>query len=442
MIELPSTWDGATGPVYRFTLKDDGATVDAASAAVEYYVYDEAGTLVSRRPGRLVSPKSGGQVDLQLLGRDVDWAGLGKNLVIKPKLYLATTPDGAAATNLLLNPSFDSATGTSPNRVPDSWTVVGTPAATYDNHNNFQWPPTIFGTAQYVKHATTADTDYFEQGAAITAVAGDRLSAGIWHRTMPPTGSGDLSKHVLNIRYGALAGASATFPVGAEEWKFYTASTVATAAQSAWTMKIDFRGTTQTNLVDDAFVFVGDWRVPDVEPMRLKVKARPRPTNRIAGIGGFEYDTNGDGLPDGWRFSSAGTNTYALDANPNNSIDGAKSLQVTLAAASGKGISTIHRGRFNAGDTWRAKVFVKTNGSLTGSPSAGDFAIRVSTDTFDGDTLAQESTPTDFGTFLFAFTEYATSLTLTEDVGALRVELMLNTVTGTAWFDGVVLEKV
>ena len=106
MIDLVSMDDGISGPIYRFTCKDAGVVIDQSSCAVEAWVYDEAGTLLTRRVCLPVSPKSTGQVDLMLLGRESDWDGLGKTLVVKPKIWAAVAPGGTAATNLLLNPSF------------------------------------------------------------------------------------------------------------------------------------------------------------------------------------------------------------------------------------------------------------------------------------------------------------------------------------------------
>jgi len=106
MIDVPSAlWDGDCGPVLRFTLKDDGTVVDQNACAVEVYVYDEDQTLLARRVGIPVSPKTDGKIDLLFLGRECDADGAGRSLILKPKIYFAASPTGTAATNVLANAS-------------------------------------------------------------------------------------------------------------------------------------------------------------------------------------------------------------------------------------------------------------------------------------------------------------------------------------------------
>jgi hypothetical protein len=448
--DLPALYDGDTGPIYRFKFKDGASVMDLSSIAVEFYVYDSAGNFLVRRAGLPVSPKSGGQIDLMLLGRETDWDGAGATLVLKPKIYAAVSPTGAAATNLLVNPSFDLATGTVPARLPDSWTLVGARTATWDNYANDAWPPSIFGTFQLCNHAALTDPDYIQQQPAISLAIGDRLSVGVWHRINgnPSDASGGVknNNHAIFFRCGTQANSIVQFEVGNADWYFASGSVVTPTVESACTFGIDGRGTTSSNRWDDAFCFKGDWRVTPVEAMRIVVRARRRTPktggNIVAGVGGFESDSNLDGLADGWRLLQGGTHVYSIDRTPANVSSGKASQKVVLGNSTGITMDYIKRGRFDSGETWTAKIKLKTAGALTGSPSATQWGVKVKTDNFDGGPSGtQGGTFTSFGMNVATFTEYTSSITLAKSVSALVIEINLNAVAGTAWFDDVVLTR-
>lgn len=450
MRELAPIPDGDTGPIYPFRLRDSSGDVDLAAIAVEFFVYDEDGTLVARRVGRPVSPKSGGVLQLMLLGKETDWDGAGRGLILKPKIYGAVTPAGAWATNLLLNPSFD--TDANADGIADSWALQGAKTATWAVASDDPWPPSIFGNYQLVAHATISplDPDYIQQAPTVSLSVGDRLSVGCWHRILGVTsdavGGVKNNNHAIFFRCGAQADTFAQFEIGTRDWYFITGSVVTPTAEAAATVGIDSRGTKSSNRYDDAFAFNGTWRILPVEPYRVWVRPTRSVTktggNIIARVGSFEQDSNSDGIPDGWRLPSAGTNTYSIEANPANVAHEDRSLKVVLAGATGKTLEYVRRGKFRSGETWRAKVKVKTSGALTGSPSAGQWAIQVRGDYFDGDAALQFGAATDFGTSLAVFTEYQADIALTSDLSALVIVLNLNGVTGTAWLDQVQLSRV
>lgn len=454
MRELQPFYDGDTGPIYPFRLKDSTGLVDLSAIAVEMYVYDESGTFIARRAGLPVSPKANGVLNLMLLGRECDWDGVGRNLIVKPKIYGAISPTGTWATNLLVNPSFDAATGTNPARLPDNWTLVGARTAVWDNYSNDPWPPAISGTFQLVNHASLADPDYIQQQPAVSMNPGDRLSVGCWHRILgiPGHAAGGVknNNHGLFFRHGAQANTVAQFEIATRDWYFVTGSVVTPTVESGVTLGIDGRGTTSSNRYDEAFAFKGFWRTLPTDPYRVAVRPTRRVTktggNAIARVGSFEQDSDGDGIPDGWRLPSAGTNTYSLEADPANVAHEDRSLKVVLAGATGKTLEYVARGRYRAGETWRAKVKVKTLGALTGSPTNGQWAIQVHGDYFDGEPeTLQSGTITNFGTNLAVFTEYTSDITIATgglDLSALVIFLNFNGVTGTAWLDDVILTRV
>jgi len=442
MRDLPGFHDGDTGPVYRFRAKDDGSAVDQSIVAVEMYVYDNAGTLLARRAALPVSPKSSGFLDLMLLGRECDWLGLGKDLVLKPKVYALVAPDGSAATNLLLNPSFDTDAGA--DGVADSWAMQGAKVATWAILNDDPFPPVIFGSTQRVKHAGLVDTDYILQTAAATIAAGDRYSFGVWHRS-DGVGGTPADTHAIVAKLGASTPVVSRFRVGTNDWYFVTGSVYATQAETSWSLWVDGRGTTLDNRYDDAFLGKGDWRTIPVEPYRLPVAPRSVPaktTNQVAGVGSFEQDSDGDGFADGWSKANAAGATFAMEYNPANVHVGRASQKLTVAALSGKFVRHIRRARYVSGETWRATVRVKTNGALAGAPTTGQWALRVSTDNFQDVAPQQNGSIADFGTNLGTFTLYQSDIVLAATVDALRIDVNLNGVTGAAWIDDVQLFKV
>jgi len=443
MIDLVSMDDGISGPIYRFTCKDAGVVIDQSSCAVEAWVYDEAGTLLTRRVCLPVSPKSTGQVDLMLLGRESDWDGLGKTLVVKPKIWAAVAPGGTAATNLLLNPSFD--TDADVDGVADSWSLQGAKTATWAVVSDDPYPPVVFGSAQRTFHAALGQADFIQQSPSVTLNVGDILSVGCWHRCTGTPGAAENDSHAIFFRRNGGTNGIARFRVTEKDWYFVRGALVVDSAQSSAVVGVDLRGTTLDNRLDDAFAFVGEWWSVPTEARRIRIKPRNRPSknsNQIAEYGSFEQDSNADGLADGWSKANAGTATLAIEKLTTDVYVGAASQKLTLAALSGKRLEFIHRGKFKAGDVWRASVRVKTNGALTGSPSAGQWAIQLATDPFCEDAAPVTGTAVDFGTNLATFTLYQASVTIGAETNSLHLSIWINGVTGTAWIDDCQIYRV
>jgi hypothetical protein len=439
MKDLTPIWDGETGSVYRFQLRDGATIVDQAACAVEFYVYDEAGTFLSRRAGVPVSPKSGGYVDLSLLGREIDWMG-EKNLILKPKIYMAVSPTGSPASNLLLTPSFD--TDGDADGIADNWALQGAKTATWALTSDDTFPPVLFGSAQRVKHAGLADPDFVQQAPAVTLAVGDRLSAGVWARHTGTAGAGKSNGHALFFKRNAGTSTFVQFEVTERDWYFVYGSLTVDVAQSSAVMGIDARGTTLDNRFDDAFFFKGDWRTIPVDPLRIRVRPRPRVSknmNLIQGVGGFEEDSNGDGLADGISKVGSGS-TLTIEKTPANVYSGRASQKAVLSNQSNHSLRVLKRGRFLSGEVWAASVRVLTSGALTGGGGSGGFGIKIGTQEFDG--AAPQSATTNFGTSLAVFTQYIAQVTLNADRDALVADVLLNGQTGTIWIDDLQIYRV
>jgi hypothetical protein len=447
MRNLTPTWDGDEGPVYQFRIRNGSSALDTSIAAVEFYIYDQYGTFVARRAGLPMSPKSSGVVNLMLLGRETDWDGAGRTLILKPKVYAAVNSDGLPSSNLLINPSFDTASGSLPARIATGWNLGGARTAIWDSYANDAFPPTIFGNFQLVNHPTISDPDYIQQGPSVSLAAGDRLSVGCWHRFHAPEGTqvaGGVKNdnHGIFFRCGSQQNSHVQFEIVTSDWYFASGSVVTPTAETVAVMGIDGRGTTGSNRYDEAFCFVGEWLTPTIEPMRIVVKPRSRVVkteNQVAGIGGFEQDSNGDGLADSWaKYGSV--NTFSMERNPQNVSEGFSSQKVVLNNASVDNIFISRRGRFQWGETWEASVMVKTNGPLSGSGGGSGFGIQLQTQYFDGGPPILDSKL--FDPDLPAFTKFSTLITMPEDRKELLILIFLCGYTGTAWIDDVQLKRI
>jgi hypothetical protein len=238
MKDLEPIWDGESGPIYPLALKDGGAVVDGNTVVVEIDVYDADGTFIAKRAGLPVSPKSGGIVNLSFLGRETDWDGLGRDLILRPKVYAAVSPLGAPAANLLLTSSFD--TDGDANGIADNWALVGAKTATWAMNVDSPWPPVIFGSSQLVQHATTVEPDYIQQAMAVTLVPGDRISFGVWHRS-DGVGGVSADTHAMFYFPGAQAAQFTRFSVGTNDWYFSTGMYIVTTNETAMTLGLAAR---------------------------------------------------------------------------------------------------------------------------------------------------------------------------------------------------------
>lgn len=445
MSDITPMWDGDTYPVIRFPLVDDGAPQDLSRAAIWFDIWKDGAFLI-RRPGSLVSPVSSGIVECFLKGRETDWDGAGAFLTVYPIVVQPFASNGQLASNLLLNPSFD--TDANVDGIADSWSLGGARTATWAAYANDEKPAVIRqgGFFQLCTHATISplDPDYIQQGPSATINPGDRLSVGCWHRidgaVADAVGGVKNNNHAIFFRCGAQTNSWAQFEIGRKDWYFVTGSVVSPTAETSFTMGIDGRGTKSSNRYDDAFAFIGAWRKLYVEPFRLRIKPRmriPRTSNTIAGIGSFERDSNADGLPDGWaKYGSPFSPTITLDRTPANVDHGSASLKVICSGVGGTQILRREERRaFKTGETWRASVRVKTSGTLTGTAPF----IQLSRPPFE---TYSDIVTTNIGQTLAAFTTYSVDLTFSADADSIHIQIGFASVTGTLWIDDVQFKKV
>jgi len=449
-LELVGVHDGDQGPFYGFEVWDQGVLRDMSSAAIEFKIEDQDGNALATRPGIIVDPKSLGQVQLLFKGRETDWDGLGagNGIVVKPKAYYATAPDGSPAVNALANPSFDTDT-TPADGIADGWAVLPATTGAYAVSSDDPAPPAIFRSFQAVTPAAGTATEYLYQDTAPGGgiVVGDRWSAGVWYRGDRVTGAAaDGHALILEFNTGGTAESALTrLPVGTASWGFAMASLI--AGQAGNTKARHKLALYNTNLgarrFDDAFLFKGYWRVRHLPPITIPVPGRkrvPKTSNQVQGFGSFEQDSDGDGLGDG--FTKLGnSNTYSLSFDPARFAQGYASQKVVLANPAAERIFFRKHLRYKNGDVWAASIKVMTLGALAGAGGGFGFGVTIRGDLFDGGPT-QEIATTAFGTNLAVFTTYTAQIALLADRDVLVVELNLSGYTGTAWLDDVKLWRV
>jgi hypothetical protein len=428
-----------------------------SSAAVAFYIETADGAAVATRPGYVISPKSDGYVDVMMRGIETDWDGAGKErdpLYVIPMIYYAQAPDRTPAVNLLTNPSFDTYTGGT--GVADGWTQSGTLGTmVFDVGEDDPAPPTIFGKRQRVFESIGGTSNAFiTQAPSFSLVPGDSLSGGVWVRVHANAGASMAgTEHYLRVNGGRPEVATTFFPTVASDWAFVRAtSKLANSYGTAPLNLVSFDAKGYEVRYDDAFLFKGTWASFAGEVFRLPVRARSRPSktnfvteNFIAGRGGFEVDTNADGVADGWSKTGA-TNTYAIERDPDHlnlgiSPTGTGAEKVTLNAATTDRLRLLLRGHFKAGETWRFQVYYKNSGALSGSPANGDFGIVLHTEQFDG--VYEESSLAGANFATTSIATYASkfrTLALTADHSVLVCDINLKTATGgTLWLDDALL---
>lgn len=442
MSEIYAPFDGDNGPVYRFPVRDGDDLRDMATAACECYLFDRDGVSYGTRPGVIISPKSSGTVDVMLAGREADFGGSPVPLWAVLKMYYATAPNRTPATNVLLNASFDTATGTSPSRIADNWSQSSS-GGTFDNSDNDAAPSSIFGTNQSVTNPTG---NFLFQDVAATPALGDRWSFGCWVRGSGISGvEDDFNSIAMSGIGGVQEDIVVRLPVGEFDWRFFQDELlVAQASHTTMRMSL-FALSTHTGSwrFDEAFMFAGRWIVRhSSEPLELKVKRTtriPKASNQIAGFGSFERDANSDGIPDG--FTKIGTGgTFTLNKDPAHVSHESASLKVALTDQSGMMLKLPWPGKYRVGDTWRASVMEKTVGTLGAGAGTGGFSIALRTETFDAAPVISAST--NLSATAASFTDHSASLAITTaERSKLVIEINLNGKTGTLYLDDVRLER-
>jgi len=449
---LRPTWDGDQ-PLYRVRFRDGEGWRNFASAAVVFRIQDEDGNAIATRPGLPVSPKSDGWAYCMMKGNETDWAGIGKQLYVIPMVYYAEAPDRTPAVNLLLNPSFDTYTGGT--GIADSWTQGGTLAdMIYEVRQDDPAPPVIFGKCQRsyapIGGSTTA---FISQSPVISLVPGDFMSGGVWYRAKVDTGGSVTgTEHYLTVHSGAEA-KKIGFPASDTDWTFIVGEApIATEAATSGLSLVNLSAKGYEIRYDEAFLFKGRWASFPGEVFRLVVQRRPRPSktnfvneNFIAGSGGFDEDSNSDGVGDGWSKTGA-TNTYSIERDPdhlNISIFplGSGAQKVVVAASTTDFLRLIYRGNLLPTEKWRFQLYYKNSGALSGSPANGDFGLILHTEEFDGIYEASLLTGANFSlSSVSAYTAKFRELTLTAAHSALVLDINLKTATGgTIWLDDALL---
>jgi hypothetical protein len=446
--DLKPIQDGDQGPIYRFTLKDGGVVSDRSSGAAAYHILDSTGTILATRPAHIIQAKANGQIDLLLKGLETDWEGQGKDLILLPLIYYAEAPGGGPATNLLVNPSFD--TGST---VADNWVQAGTLGGMiYEVRQDDPAPPVIFGKCQRsLSPAGGGSTAYIKQNPAVTVAKGDPFSFGVWHRAYAVAGSSIAGAEYYADAYTVFATdeVKVAFASGDLDWHFVYGTRVSTLGGSSLGLNLvnlDARG--YEIRYDDAFLFRGNWRIFHADARRLPVKActviekLPVPgPDLIPGAGGFEVDSDADGVADCWAKTTVSGATFSLDQDPANNSAGAKSQKVVLTATTGNMLRTAIRGNFLAGQRYRLIVTYKNAGAMAGSPAAGDFGPTLHTEEFDGPYEASGASNFNTGSQA-SFTPKVVSLTLANNHNVLVLDIKLDSVTGTVWLDSAELSRI
>jgi hypothetical protein len=449
MRDMTPIWDGDS-PFFAFPfVSATGVPKDTSLFAAEFYFFRvDTGALVAVRPGIAKDARAGGILDVPILGSLADWAGGGMELTVKPVLYLMKSEDGAAeAANMLLNVSME--TDTDADGLPDEWVRSAGSSATLSRPTNTPAPNSIYGYPLNASQPAASEYLYaVSTGAA--PVAGELFSAGVWARTYNTSGAqgSDFALMLAQGSGGTLEYDYVPFPVTTTNWRFHTvAHRVAQSLGGTLLMELRLASANMSGaaiMFDDPFFFRGRWLRFPAEARRLKVLPRSRPPkvggNLLAGTGSFEEDSDGDGFPDGWTDLTGGAHSFALDKTPANVAHGDASLKMTLAQATSRSIQASVRGDFKAGETVKATVSVKTDGTLTGTGVG--FLVLVKTEQYDGVGATQSAGSSNFGMTIPTYTDFSVQLTLARDVNMVSVAVNLNNVAGTAWIDNVRLTRV
>ncbi|HBI25862.1 TPA: hypothetical protein DDX30_03695 [Candidatus Wolfebacteria bacterium] len=156
--------------------------------------------------------------------------------------------------------------------------------------------------------------------------------------------------------------------------------------------------------------------------------------NNMLKNGSFETDSNSDGVAENFSISGSG-GSYTLDSS--NYVFGSKSQKIVKDVLSGSGyISQIINTPVNAGETVTYSVWVKGE-NISGAQSNTDFGIYVDS---IGGTLETTTVAAPVGTFDWTKISVTKTYANTGHTG-VRVYAMLRNKTGTAWFDGLQVEK-
>ncbi len=145
--------------------------------------------------------------------------------------------------------------------------------------------------------------------------------------------------------------------------------------------------------------------------------------------GSFDRDTDGDGLPEGWKPGSL-TGQDRLVGNP-NLYDGRWALQFTETPGVAKSITQTLTIAGKAGSTLRLEGFSKADGaSLIG----GAYQVRAKVFFVDGTTGAFA---VNFSRGTHDWQRRVSALTAAQDFNSIEVGARYDDQTGTAWFDAV-----
>ncbi len=444
------SWDGETWPALRLKLKDGSSAKDTTNLAIEMY-FNDAGTgaFVARRPGVMVSPKADGIVDVFFRGLETDFDGAGSELICHPKLYVPLTPGLTQATNLLLNPGFDTFTGTNPNRLPTSWTLVGSQTnEVFDGYANDTKPPTIFSNFWLVNVGT--GTTSLKQTVTQAIVPGDYVTFGCWVRGTGMDSAASNSAAVGVVPDGGTDAIYSQFPTAAGktdtgfDWRFFAAESRMTASHSTVDAQLFYSGQPSAGFrFDESNLFIGRYGVKWLEPFRIKVRPRMRVVktggNLISGIGSFERDSDLDGLPDGWMHGLPWSGvTPSMEKNPANVHGGDLSLKLVMASSNSSAmILTEKRGHFKKNEIWAFSVWAKTAGAMS---SQGSIAW-LSDELEDGQRTAPAATLT--GTNLPTWTKLTSQGTLNDDTSKIQCRISVASITsGTLYLDDAELTRI
>jgi hypothetical protein len=388
-----------------------------------------------------------------------------------PRAYVPFKSDGTLAANLLSNGSLDDVTGSSPTQTPVGWVLVGTPGSNekFAGGSSDPYPPVISdgSPGRYWEVQTgPAPGTSLEQTYGTAIGNGKWVSIGAWVRSHVVAGSAvtppnDSSSLKIDFTGGNPADdILVRFPQPSSDWSFIrTERRLTTPSVTAAVVKLLYAGSPDTTFrFDDVMLFEGRYRMVTGQKQRLIVRPSLKPRkasggNLIAGVGGFERDSDNDGLPDGWVVTTTGTHdagfdgsyvragvTYSLQIDPDLIRTGRAALNVvTSSVLANTGFATVVRGRFLSGEVWEFSAWIRIGPSFSSSPLIQLLSEQFN-DTGVAEQVAQTSVPTsNSGTY----TRYSVQLALTGDCDALECRIWLAGITsGGMQIDDCSLTKV
>jgi hypothetical protein len=313
----------------------------------------------------------------------------------------------------------------------------------FDNFDRDTKPSSIYGTVQSVVRTVVGDTAYLVQTVAKAFSPGDYASFGVWVRGNNLGGAAASDNNALRFIFGNSAdNAVFRLPTTDYDWTFCVLERRITVAQTTVQIRLSTFADSGEWRFDEGAFFVGRYRALYLDRFRIMVRPTrriPKTSNLLAGYGGFELDSNTDGIADAWVHGATWSGVTAThEKDPANVRTGRASQKLVLSSSAADSYLThTERGNFPAGQ-YEFSFWAKTSGAMSAAATA-----ELLTQPFMTGGAYEVATPVSVGPDLAAFTKVAVTLTTTKPTEALECRIGLGGITsGTLWVDDAELKEI